>query len=470
MNYRKKWSISHGLFLINEFCFNELPLQLTLAGFWAKMCWIMSQFISQFHTLVGQTVTIKGWAQNVRSSGKISFLQIRDGSGFVQAVVVQNQVSETVWSKANEVTLETSLSVTGTVTKHPKQEGMYELQVTDLELIHRAEEYPIGKKEHGPDFLLDNRHLWLRAPSQWAVQRVRNAIILATYEWFKQNNFIKIDAPILTPNACEGTTELFEIDYFGERKAYLSQSGQLYIEAAIMSVGRCFDFGPVFRAEKSKTRRHLTEFWMMDAEAAFVDHEENLRIQEQLVSHIVKYVLENCAAELKILERDVEPLKKVVAPFHRMTHAEAIKILREKGSDIGDMDDLGADDETVLTQMYDKPIFVEKYPSEVKAFYMKRDPADPTRVLNADLLAPEGYGEIIGGSQREDDYEKLLSRIRDHKLPEKEFQWYLDLRKYGSVPHSGFGYGLERIVAWICGLHHVRETIPFPRLMNRLEP
>ncbi|MDD5437985.1 MAG: asparagine--tRNA ligase [Patescibacteria group bacterium] len=430
----------------------------------------MQQFISQFPSLVGQTATVKGWAYNVRSSGKIAFLQIRDGSGFVQAVVVQNQVDELTWNKALEVTLESSVSVTGIVTKHPKHDDVYELQVTGLEIIQKAEEYPIGKKEHGPDFLLDNRHLWLRAPSQWAIQRVRNQIILATYDWFRDNNFIKIDSPILTPNACEGTTELFEINYFEERKAYLSQSGQLYIEAAIASVGRCFDFGPVFRAEKSKTRRHLTEFWMMDAEAAFVEHEDNMKIQEQLISFIVKRVLENCQTELKILERDQEPLKKVVAPFYRMTHAEAIKLLREKGSDIGDMDDLGADDETILTQMYDKPIFIEKYPTEVKAFYMKRDPNDPRYVLNSDLLAPEGYGEIIGGSQREDNYEELVKRVREHHLPEKEFQWYLDLRKYGSVPHSGFGYGLERIVGWVCGLHHVRETIPFPRLINRLEP
>ncbi|MFA6503581.1 MAG: asparagine--tRNA ligase [Patescibacteria group bacterium] len=430
----------------------------------------MHQLISQFHSLVGQSATIKGWAYNVRSSGKIAFLQIRDGSGFVQAVIIQNQVDEITWGRALDVTLESSVSITGMVTKHPKHDDVYELQVTALEIIQKAEEYPIGKKEHGPDFLLDNRHLWLRAQSQWAIQRVRNAIIYATYDWFRDNDFIKIDSPILTPNACEGTTELFEIDYFEERKAYLSQSGQLYIEAAIASVGRCFDFGPVFRAEKSKTRRHLTEFWMMDAEMAFVEHEGNLQIQEQLVSFIVKRVLETCAAELKILERDVEPLKKVVAPFYRLTHAEAIKILREKGSDIGDMDDLGADDETMLTQLYDKPIFIEKYPSAVKAFYMKRDPSDPTRVLNADLLAPEGYGEVIGGSQREDDYDALIARVREHNLPEKDFQWYLDLRKYGSVPHSGFGYGLERLVAWICGLHHVRETIPFPRLMNRLEP
>lgn len=430
----------------------------------------MDTLISKFPELVGKAVTVKGWAYNVRSSGSIAFLQIRDGSGFTQAVVVKSGVDEASWQAAVDTTLESSVEVTGTVSKHPKQEGVYELQATAVKLVQRSEEYPIGKKEHGPDFLLDNRHLWLRAPSQWAVLRVRNEIIYATYDWFRQNDFIKIDSPILTPNACEGTTELFEIDYFGERKAYLSQSGQLYIEAAIASVGRCFDFGPVFRAEKSKTRRHLIEFWMMDAEMAFVEHEGNLKIQEELISFIVKRVLDNCAAELKLLERDVEPLKKVVAPFHRLTHAEAIRILREKGSDIGDMDDLGADDETVLTQMYDKPIFIEKYPAAVKAFYMKRDPSDPTRVLNADLLAPEGYGEIIGGSQREDDYELLIQRVREHNLPEKEFQWYLDLRKYGSVPHSGFGYGLERIVAWICGLHHVRETIPFPRLINRLEP
>ncbi|MFZ6014899.1 MAG: asparagine--tRNA ligase [Patescibacteria group bacterium] len=430
----------------------------------------MAKLISQFLELVGQEVEVKGWAYNVRSSGKITFLQVRDGSGFVQAVIVQNQVDEATWAAATEVTIESSVAITGEVTKHPKQEGVYELQVKSLKLIQKSEEYPIGKKEHGPDFLLDNRHLWLRAQSQWAIQRVRDEIISATYDWFHQNNFVKFDSPILTPSACEGTTELFEIDYFEERKAYLSQSGQLYLEAAIASLGRVFDFGPVFRAEKSKTRRHLTEFWMMDAEAAFVEHEENLKIQEELISYIVKRVIANRQTELKILERDVEPLKKVQAPFERMTHAEAIAILRKQGSDIGDMDDLGADDETILTKMYEKPIFIEKYPAAVKAFYMKRDPSDPTRVLNADLLAPEGYGEIIGGSQREDDYEQLLARIREHNLPEEAFGWYLDLRKYGSAPHSGFGYGLERLVAWICGLHHVRETIPFPRLMNRLEP
>jgi len=345
------------------------------------------------------------------------------------------------------------------------------MQIKKIEVIQQCEdEYPISKKEHGPDFLLDNRHLWLRSKKQWAIQRVRNTIINATYEYFSDNGFIKIDSPILTPNACEGTTELFEVPYFDEGSAFLTQSGQLYLEAAIMSHGRVFDFGPVFRAEKSKTRRHLTEFWMMDAEMAFTDHAGNMDIQEGLICHIVEKVLEKNEAELKILERDLEPLKKVKAPFIRKTHAEVIKELREMGSDIGEMDDLGADDETILTKKYDKPIFVEKYPSEVKAFYMKRDPEDESRALCSDLLAPEGYGEIIGGSQREDDYEVLLKRIEEHKLDPKVFEWYLDLRKYGSVPHSGFGYGLERITGWITGIHHIRETIPFPRMISRLTP
>lgn len=430
----------------------------------------MDTLISKFPSHVGETVTIKGWAYNVRSSGSIAFLQIRDGSGFTQAVVAKQNADEASWNAAIETTIESSVVVTGTVSKHPKQEGVYELQATSVTLLQKAEEYPIGKKEHGPDFLLDNRHLWLRAPAQWAIQRVRDTIIQATYDWMHEHDYIKIDAPIFTPNACEGTTELFEVDYFEDQKAYLTQSGQLYLEAAIASVGRCFDFGPVFRAEKSKTRRHLTEFWMMDAEAAFVDHEGNMKVQEELVSFIVKRVLETRQQELKLLERDTKPLENVTAPFYRLTHAEAVAKLKEMGSDIGEMDDLGADDETLLTKQYDKPIFIEKYPTAVKAFYMKRDPADPSRVLNSDLLAPEGYGEIIGGSQREESYDELLKRIQEHNLPEAAFKWYLDLRKYGAVPHSGFGYGLERLVAWICGLQHVRETIPFPRLINRLEP
>jgi len=334
----------------------------------------------------------------------------------------------------------------------------------------RTDDYPIAKKDHGPDFLLDHRHLWLRSERQWAIQRVRDTIIHATYDFMREEGFIKFDSPILTPNACEGTAELFQIDYFEEAKAYLSQSGQLYLEAGIMSFGKVFDFGPVFRAEKSKTRRHLTEFWMMDAEAAFVEHEENMQTQEALIIRIVKDVLAKNHEELTLLERDIFALEKVQAPFVHITHKEAVARLRELGSDIGERDDLGADDETLLTKQYDRPIFVEKYPAEVKAFYMKRDPVDSDRVLGSDLLAPEGFGEMIGGSQREDDYEILKQRILDHGLPVEPFAWYLDLRKYGSVPHAGFGYGLERITGWICGVQHIRETIPFPRLINRLTP
>lgn len=420
----------------------------------------------------GETVRLKGWVYNFRSSGKIFFVQFRDGSGFIQAVFSKADVSDAVWNELGRVGLETSCVLEGVVKKDERSPSGYELGGTHIAIVQTtSEEYPIGKKEHGPDFLLDQRHLWLRSPRQWAIQRVRDTIISATYEYLHQEGFVKFDSPILTPTACEGTTELFEMDYFDPKtKAYLTQSGQLYLEAGIMSLGRVFDFGPVFRAEKSKTRRHLTEFWMMDAEAAFVEHDENLKIQEGLICHIVATVLEKNAAELNILERDIEPLKKVQAPFVRMTHAEAIKKLKELGSDIGEMDDLGADDETILTKQYDKPMFIEKYPAAVKAFYMKRDPADSTRVLNADLLAPEGYGEIIGGSQREDSYDALLARINEHHLPVEHFQWYLDLRRYGSVPHSGFGYGLERITGWICGTQHIRETIPFPRLINRLTP
>lgn len=428
-------------------------------------------FIKDFKDHVDQTVTIQGWMYNKRGSGKIYFLQLRDGSGVTQGVVVQNDVSAETFEKAEKLTMESSVIITGLVTKHPKHEDVYELQVKEIEIIQLVkEDYPIAKKEHGVDFLMSERHLWLRSPKQKAIQVIRNTIINGIFEYFNQNGYIKIDAPILTPNACEGTTELFEIEYFDEGKAYLSQSGQLYIEAAIFSVGRCFDFGPVFRAEKSKTRRHLTEFWMMDAEAAFVEHEENMKIQEGLIVHVVEKVLNENLKELEILERDIEPLKKIKAPFIRKTHKEVVDELREMGSDINYDQDLGGDDETILTQKYDKPIFVEKYPAEVKAFYMKRDPENPMYALCADMLAPEGYGEVIGGSQREDDYETLLERIKEHNLPLEEFRWYLDLRKYGSVPHSGFGVGLERLTGWICGTHHIRETIPFPRTINRIQP
>ncbi len=416
-----------------------------------------------------QTVTIRGWAYNIRGSGKLVFLQMRDGSGMIQTVVVKDEVSESVWNVAVSATIECSLEITGVVKEDARSQSGYELTVTHIKLIGTSVEYPIGKKDHGPDFLLNNRHLWLRSKRQWAIMRIRSGLITAIHEHLSLNDYVKFDSPILTPNACEGTTTLFSIDYFDE-KAYLSQSGQLYLEAGAYALGKVFDFGPVFRAEKSKTRRHLMEFWMLDVEAAFVEHQENMANQEALIRFCVQYVLEKYAHELVILERDTLILKNILTPFPHLTHKEAVTKCQELGSDIKDDDDLGADDETMLTQQYKTPIFIEKYPSAVKAFYMKRDPLDPTRALCSDMLAPEGYGEIIGGSEREENYDVLLQRIHEHNLNPETFQWYLDLRLYGSVPHSGYGLGLERLVAWICGLQHVRETIPFPRMLNRLYP
>ena len=384
------------------------------------------------------------------------------------AILSSQDLDTKKWDLVQSATQASSVKIIAKVAKHPKQEE-YKLHVTDFEFYQIAEEYPISKKDHGVDFLLDNRHLWLRSSKQLAIQRVRNSIILAIYEFMAENNFIKIDAPIITPNACEGTTDLFKIDYF-DTEAYLSQSGQLYIESAIFGHNRVFDFGPVFRAEKSKTRRHLTEFWMMDAEMAFIDLNENLDVQEDLIRFIVNKILEKNKSDLEILERDIKPLENITKPFYRMTHAEAIKILQDMGSKITEQDDLGGEDETKLSEKYDNPIFITHYPSEIKSFYMKRDAEDDSKALCADLIAPEGYGEIIGGSQREDDYDTLIKRIKEHKLPLDEFQWYLDLRKYGSVPHGGFGLGLERVVGWICGTQHVRETIPFPRTIYRLRP
>jgi len=426
-------------------------------------------FISDIDKHLDQEVKIEGWIHNFRSSGSLYFLQIRDGSGFIQAIVSKNDIDEKLWNECEKITQETSLELEGKVSKHPKKEE-YEIQISNFKLLQIAEEYPISNKEHGEAFLLDNRHLWLRSKKQWAIQKIRDRIIQATYDFFHQEHFIKIDSPILTPNACEGTTTLFGVDYFDMGKAYLSQSGQLYIEAAIMAHGRVFDFGPTFRAEKSKTRRHLTEFWMMDAEMAFCDHECNMEIQENLISYIIQDVLKNCMKELEILERDTDKLEKIKAPFKRMTHAEAVEFLQKNGSKITLEDDLGAEDETIITKNSDLPIFIEKWPKKIKSFYMKRDPENKNLVLGSDLIAPEGHGEIIGGSQREDSYEILKARIEEKKLPLEAFQWYLDLRKYGSVPHSGFGYGLERLTGWICGVHHIRETIPFPRMINRLTP
>jgi len=424
--------------------------------------------ISQF---VDKEVEIKGWLYNKRSSGSIAFLELRDGSGFVQAVVVKDSVKDNVWENIEKLTQESSIIVTGKVSKHPKKEMVFELQVSGIEVIHLAQVYPITKKEHGPDFLLDHRHLWLRSKKQWAIQRVRDHVIQAIYDYFHENNFIKIDTPIITPNACEGSTTLFGIQYFDEGEVFLSQSGQLYLEAATMSVGRCFDFGPTFRAEKSKTKRHLTEFWMMDAEAAFVEHDENMDIQEAMIKYIVKRCLEKCEEELVILDRDTAPLKKLLnLPFARLTYKEAVEKLNSMGSDIKFGEDLGNDDEGNLTKDSDVPVFIHKWPKSIKPFYMKQDPTDSGIVLNNDLIGIEGAGELIGGSQREDDYEILKAAIKEEGLEGPEYQWYLDLRMYGSVPHSGFGLGLERTVGWICGVAHIRETIPFPRLINRVRP
>ncbi len=432
----------------------------------------MNVLISDLEKHVGEEVTIQGWMYNKRGSGKIYFLQLRDGSGMTQAVAAIGEASAEVMEQAEKLQMETSCRVTGTVVAHPKKDDVFELQVTDIEIIQiPVEEYPISKKEHGPEFLLDNRHLWLRSSKQWAIQRVRDCVIMAVYDYFHEKGFIKIDTPIFTPNACEGATTLFELEYFDEGKVYLSQSGQLYLEAAVMSVGRAFDFGPVFRAEKSKTRKHLIEFWMMDAEAAYVEHNENMDIQEGMVKFIVERCLDRCAKELEVLERDIEPLKKLLAaPFKRLTYAETIEELQAKGSPIKYGEDFGAEDENLLTDESDVPVFIHKWPKNIKPFYMKTDPENPELVLNNDLIGTEGAGEIIGGSQREDDYEILKKAIEEEGLEGPEYQWYLDLRRYGSVPHSGFGLGLERMVRFVCGIQHIRETIPFPRMLNRVRP
>lgn len=420
---------------------------------------------------VDQDITVKGWIYNFRSSGSLKFLQLRDGSGFVQAVLSKNDVPDLVWEESEKISLECSVELKGKVVKHPKKDDVYELQVAGLEVVGESEEFPIGKKEHGPDFLLSQRHLWLRSQSQWAILRLRDQIMMAMHEYLHQEGYIKTDSPIFTPNACEGTTDLFAVDYFDQGQAFLSQSGQLYLEAVIASVGRCYDFGPVFRAEKSVTRRHLTEFWMMDAEAAFVEHDENMDIQEGLVKHVVKKCLENCKKEFEILERDVEPLKVLVEkPFTRLTYAEAIKVLNENGSDIKFGEDLGNDDEGILTRNSDVPVFIHKWPKEIKPFYMKIDPENPDLALNSDLIATENGGEIAGGSERAVDYELLKEKIMEEGLLLEDFEWYLDARKYGSVPHSGFGFGLERMVRWISGVKHIRECIPFPRMVNRVRP
>lgn len=418
---------------------------------------------------VDQEVGLHGWLYNKRSSGKIRFLEVRDGTGIVQAVMVKSELPAAVFDRYEVLTQESSIIVHGRVRADLRAPGGYELSLTDLQIVQIAQEYPITPKEHGIEFLMDHRHLWLRSRRQHAILRVRSEIVKAARDWLDEHGFILIDAPILTPNAVEGTTTLFETDYFDE-KAYLTQSGQLYMEAAAMAHGKVYCFGPTFRAEKSKTRRHLTEFWMLEPEMAYADLDEDMRVQEELVSYIVQRVLERRRRELEVLERDVSKLEKITPPFPRLSYGEAIELVNRAGEPLTWGDDLGAPHETIIAERYEKPVFVHRYPTQAKAFYMKPDPERPEVVLCADLLAPEGYGEIIGGGQRIDDYDLLLSRLQQHRLPAEVYQWYLDLRRYGSVPHAGFGLGIERTVAWICGLPHVREAIPFPRMLNRLRP
>ena len=433
--------------------------------------------MNQAKDYVGQTVLIGAWVANKRSSGKIAFLQLRDGAAYFQGIVVKSDVPEEVFETAKSLTQETAVYVTGVVQEDTRSKLGFELLVTGLEVIGESHEYPITPKEHGTDFLMDHRHLWLRSSKQHAIMQIRNAIIYASYEFFDQNGFIKFDSPILSGNAAENTTELFETDYFGD-PAFLSQSGQLYLEAGAMAFGRVFDFGPVFRAEKSKTRRHLTEFWMMDAEYPFVTHDESLDLQEAYVKALIQGVLDRAPHALETLERDVELLKKYVSePFKRISYDEAIDLLQAHEADedtdyehLEHGDDFGSPHETWISNHFGVPTFVMNYPADIKAFYMKPVPGNESRVLCADLLAPEGYGEIIGGSEREVDYDKLYAKIKENGLNPDDYAFYLDLRKYGSVPHAGFGLGLERMVTFVAGTKHIREAIPFPRLLNRIFP
>lgn len=417
----------------------------------------------------GEEVTLKGWLQNKRSSGKIQFLIVRDGTGSIQGVISASSVSPEVFQQFDRVTQESSIIVHGKVRADKRAPSGFELDITGYEIVQIAEEYPITPKEHGTAFLMENRHLWLRSSRQHAILRIRDEIIRACRDFFHENGFTLVDAPIFTPAACEGTSTLFETKYFDE-KAYLTQSGQLYSEAAAMALGKVYCFGPTFRAEKSKTRRHLTEFWMIEPEVAYADLNDIMELAENFVSFIVRRVLENRKLELKTLERDLSKLEKIVPPFPRISYDEAAKFLQDKGLPFEYGTDFGGTDETVLSDAYDKPVMVHRYPAEVKAFYMQPDAEHPEKALCVDMLAPEGYGEIIGGSQRIHDHDLLLKRIQEHNLPVEAFQWYLDLRKYGSVPHSGFGMGIERMVSWICKIEHVRETIPFPRMLYRIYP
>lgn len=426
-------------------------------------------YLKQVGEHVGKEVEIRGWLYNKRSSGKIQFLIIRDGTDLIQGVLVKSEVPEEIFEKAKALTQESSLIVRGVVREEPRSVSGYEMSITDLEVLQIAEEYPITPKEHGVEYLMDRRHLWLRSQKQHAIMLIRNEIIKASRQFFDDRGFVLIDAPILTPASVEGTSTLFETDYFDD-KAYLSQSGQLYMEAAAMAFGKVYCFGPTFRAEKSKTRRHLMEFWMIEPEIAFLDVDGNMDLQEEYVCYLVQRVLKNCRKELDIIERDVSKLESIVAPFPRISYDEAVEILKKNGVDFEWGDDFGAPDETVIASQFDRPVFVHRYPTAIKAFYMQPDPERPEVVLGSDLLAPEGYGEIIGGGERIHDLELIEQRLKEHNLPEDQYAWYVDLRRYGTVPHSGFGLGLERTVSWICGLPHLREAVPFARLINRIYP
>lgn len=429
----------------------------------------MRNYISDLKNYVGQKVELKGWVYNARSSGKVKFLELRDGTGTVTCVYFKGECDETAFNNFEQATQEASVKVVGSVRKHPKHENVFEIGAETLEVLGKAENYPISPKEHGTDFLMENRHLWLRSKRQHAILRVRHEIIRSIRDFFDGRGFTLTDAPIFTPSACEGTTNLFETQYFDE-KMYLSQSGQLYMEATAAALGKVYCFGPTFRAEKSKTRRHLIEFWMVEPEVAFNDMYDNMDLAEEFVEYIVQRTLKNCPDELKALERDTSKLVPVKRPFPRLHYREAVDIILKENPAFKNGDDFGAPDETIVSNKFDRPVFVHHFPAAVKAFYMKEDPKDPGFAMGSDLLASEGYGEIIGGGQREDNLDVLQKKIHEHGLKEEDFKWYLDLRRYGTFQHSGFGLGIERTVTWICGLPHVRETIPFPRLYGRSYP
>jgi asparaginyl-tRNA synthetase len=427
--------------------------------------------IENLKNFIGETVTVQGWLAGSRSSGKIAFLQLRDGTGFVQGVLAKSDVDEDTFALARSLTQESSVAVTGEVREDTRSKSGVELGVSAIQLVSPTEGYPITPKEHGVDFLMEHRHLYLRHRGPWAIMRIRDELERAVHDFFGERGFIRFDSPFFTPNAAEGTTNLFEIDLFGEGTAYLAQSGQLYAEAGALAFGKVYTFGPTFRAEKSKTRRHLLEFWMIEPEVAYLEHEGNMQLQEDFVSYLVGRVLETRRSELELLERDTTVLEATAqGGFPRLSYDEALTKLAEHGEVLPWGEDLGAPHETILGNLYDRPVFIHAWPTETKAFYMEPFADDPTRVKCDDLIAPEGYGELIGGSERIHDYDLLKSRIEAHNLPLEAFEWYLDLRRYGSVPHSGFGLGFERLLAWVTGVHHLREVIPFPRLLTRMTP